>query len=199
MTTHSDKAKETLRLLDCASSTWRFVEYRWVKEEREVLEEQQCPTCKGDRAVIPGTPIPAYPDYLNDKGSVYKEKLEAYTAYNAKIREIVPNCWAAGNCPTCIRKKFRCTGRALVKVKRIVTVGYPIWPQGTRFDSRFQGGCTCGLCGKTVLKSRLVPLLAEDSKGVTHAIFAGIDCTQKILGLNFKLKKDQQIELGEIK
>ncbi len=126
----------------------------------------------------------------------YQAAKDLYTAYKAALRLIIRDAWSTGNCPGCIKKRKPqgwCTGRALAKVPAIVEVGYPIWEEGASFDSRFGGGCTCGLCGKTILKSRLVPVTARGADGKAHALLVGSDCAKKIFKIQSPAKEGVRI------
>ena len=203
MTAHSDKGIETMARMGTVASDWRICDFRWVEEERYVACEVTCPTCSGDRAVVThadGSPFPkpAHPDYRIGV-EAYKAQMEVCSEYRKALRLIISDAWSRGNCPTCIRrKKYNlCTGKAVGKMLAKVMVGYPIWEEGASFDSRFGGGCTCGLCGKTILKSNLVPVTARGANGKAHGLLVGSDCAKKIFSIKSPAKEGVRIlEVG---
>lgn len=67
-------------------------------------------------------------------------------------------------------------GVVFAMVEKLVMVGRPVWPQGVKFDSRYHASCMCGLCGKTVLKSNLIPVV-----GGQHGMWVGADCAKKFM------------------
>jgi hypothetical protein len=130
-----------------------------------------------------------------------KQATEARKLWDQQFKAQNPQtgAWDYGNCSNCKNSRKRpvySTGRAMIPQAQEVEVGYPIWPEGARFDSRFGGGCTCGLCGKTILKSNLVPVHAIGSDGRAHAMCVGSDCALKFLAIKKPAKKGVQIEVG---
>lgn len=81
-------------------------------------------------------------------------------------------------------------------VRTTVKVGYPQFPAGARFDSRFGGGMNCALCNKLILKSGRVPVHATGVDGVTHGMFVGEDCGKKFLDVKLKRDADSIMEAG---
>ena len=138
MSKHSDKGLETLTLMGTKPEQWKLTGFRWVKEMRPVQIEVTCPTCGGDRFVArdAGGQLIAPP-----KANAPLIEVQQYKAI-LKDQNPRMGTWDTGNCPTCIRKRkpydYR-TGRAYATRMVEVEVGYPIWPEGVRFDSRFGG------------------------------------------------------------
>ena len=75
-------------------------------------------------------------------------------------------------------------------------VGYPRFPAGTIFDSRFWGGLHCNLCNKLILKSNRVPVYATGDDGVTHGMFVGEDCARKFIDVKIRRGEDSIMETG---
>ena len=184
-TPHSAKALATLALMHTAPSQWQLTPIEWIEEEREVPGLVTCPTCHGhkfvrieDGRVIPPPPINSRESfaYSND---AHRDASKVHKPY--------------GNCPTCGKQKggwgMIPQGKIKGVVRAKVMVGYPKFPPGTRFDSRFAGGLHCNLCNKLVMKSHRVPVHATGGDGVTHGMFVGEDCAQKFLDV--KLKRDE--------
>ena len=178
-TKHSDKALKTLALLGTVPSDWKQTDIRWVDEVREVVREATCPVCYGARrvAVDPETKQP--------------HVIPAEIASNFYRRESFLRAQKTTyiSCENCVAKFGRhrgySTGKVPALVKVTVYVGYPIWPEGTKFDSRFRSSETnrycCQLCSKS-LKSYQVPVVGRDSDGQVHGMWVGTDCAKKFLG-----------------
>lgn len=193
-TPHSAKALATLALMGTTPTQWQLTPIEWVEEEREVPGMVTCPTCRGHKFVRieGGHVIPPPP---NDAGHlVIRDYHQAarHDAYKANKNY--------GNCPTCGKQK-RSWGmipqgkiKGLVRTK--VQVGYPKFPAGTRFDSRFRDGLHCHLCNKLIMKSHRVPVHATGDDGVTHGMFVGADCAQKFLDVKLKRDDDSIMETG---
>ncbi len=101
------------------------------------------------------------------------------------VRVICPDCRGFGNVPDSKERCTRCGGgwakKVTVMVKRMVHVGTPQWPVGTKFDARFNAGCHCHLCNKVVLKTGKVPVVGTGADGVVHGMWVGCDCAKKFL------------------
>jgi hypothetical protein len=186
-------------MMRTAPAQWQLTPIDWIEEEREVPGLVRCPTCRGqkfvrfeggggrgeDSQVIPPPPSNSQDSfvYTND---ARREAHQANRPY--------------GNCPTCGVRKGGWgvipQGKVKGMVRAKVMVGYPRFPSGTRFDSRFAGGLHCHLCNKIVLKSRRVPVHATDDGGVTHGMFVGEDCARKFLDVKLKRGADSIMETG---
>jgi hypothetical protein len=189
---HSAKALATIAMMGTTPSQWDLTPIKWVDEERKVPGLVTCPTCHGmkfvriqDGKVTPPPPINTHEHFL------YR---------NAARSEAGKTNQRYGNCPTCAAHK---RGWGLIpqgKVKGFVTetvkVGYPQFPAGTKFDSRFSGGLHCALCNKLIMKSLRVPVHATGDNGVTHGMFVGEDCGKKFLDVKLKRDKDSIMETG---
>jgi len=221
MTTHSDKALETIQQMNTTPEQWGLTPIRWVEEERMVPVEQCCPTCCGNRSLlldenktmIPWPALVKYPDHIEgDTPEILAQWEAAYAEYKTArdaredyAKKVSAQRLAAtgsrwndnGNCPTCIKKKGYCTGRAMIPALRKVMIGYPEWLPGIRFDSRFGVMSTerycCGLCSKTIKESNLVPVQAAGNDGKAHGMWVGEDCAMKIFRAELKKKKDHYL------
>lgn len=189
---HSDKALTTLARMRTAPSQWRITPIDWVKEEREVRGLVTCPTCHGGKFVriVDGRIIPPPPANSPDD----------FTYRNDARRDASRAGMPYGNCPTCGKLKrgwgMIPQGKVNGMIRAKVMVGYPRFPLGTQFDSRFPGGLNCNLCNKLIMKSRRVPVHATDDDGVTHGMFVGEDCAMKFLDVKIKRDEDSIMEIG---
>lgn len=192
MSAHSDKALKTMELMGTTADRWAVPEIRWVKEERMVPGYVTCPTCNGTKwvkydAAGKALPVPkATGGFGCPRDTYYREaRKEAGGGYH-------------GNCKTCRNtnpraRAYGCSeGTIKGEVLALVMVGYPQWTAGVRFDSRFRGGMSCGLCNKTVLKSNLVPVEATGADGRVHGMWVGSDCAKKFLAV-----KPEKTDAGE--
>jgi hypothetical protein len=193
-TPHSAKALMTLRIMGTAPPQWRLTPIEWVEEEREVVGLVRCPTCHGgkfvrieDGRVLPPPPSSEIPGSFDYKNAARRD------AFRVGLRQ--------GNCPTCAKRKAGWgmipQGKVAGKVRAKVMVGYPKFPPGTRFDSRFFGGLHCNLCNKVVLRSRRVPVHAIGDDGVAHGMWVGEDCARKFLDVRLSRAKDSIMEDGD--
>jgi hypothetical protein len=94
------------------------------------------------------------------------------------------------------RGRMRNIPRGTVRglVERMVMVGYPQFPAGAKFDSRFVGrdAYCCQLCGKTIEKSGRVPVNTDGA--APHAMWVGEDCARKFLDVRIQRKADSVME-----
>lgn len=225
---HSDKGKETLRQMGTTPDQWILTPIKWVQEKRMIKEEVTCTTCDGHKQVLFEEPYKAipwpvqpkdpyyHPDYqnftqeeLDSLHQEYKELKKVRDEYEKKIREKFPRYSDQGNCPDCNTKKY-CgrdyrTGKMWGLVERLVWVGYPQWPQGVKFDSRFEYGIgpikgfyRCALCAKSIfdLWSGLVPVCTREGVTPAHGMWVGKDCAKKFLALKPGTKKDHLLEIA---
>jgi len=189
---HSAKALSTLAIMGTEPSQWGITPIDWVEEEREVRGMVRCPTCHGQKYVriVDGQVIPPPP--INSRDS--------FEYGNEARREAARTRQLHGNCPRCGKHKrgwgMIPEGKIPGMVMAKVMVGYPRFPPGTRFDSRFPGGMRCNLCNKLVMKSRRVPVHATGGDGVTHGMFVGEDCARKFLDVKIKRDEDSIMEIG---
>jgi hypothetical protein len=139
---HSAKALATLAIMSTTPSQWQLTPIEWVVEEREVPGLIPCPTCHGHKFVRieDGRVIPPPPDNSPD----------SFAYRNAAHRDASKANKPYGNCPTCGKQKggwgMIPQGKIKGLVRAKVIVGYPRFPAGTRFDSRFHDGLHCHLC-----------------------------------------------------
>jgi hypothetical protein len=199
MATHSEKAMATLTEMGTVPSVWQLTTIKWVEEEREIMGEVTCPTCDGDRDVCrdaDGKVIP--PPALVSCGVGADEAAERRRQYHGEAWEQArkQGRHSYGNCPTCRNRKGYCTGRVKGLVREMVMVGYPQFPAGTKFDSRFSGGCHCHLCNKQILKSWRVPVHGVGADGRVHGMWVGEDCAKKFLAVKVKRAADSIMEDG---
>jgi hypothetical protein len=191
-TPHSAKALSTLAQMHTVPSEWQLTPIDWVEEELEVPGLVRCPICRGHKFVriVDGEVIPPPP--INSQDSFQYE--------NEARRDASRTNQRYGNCPRCAVHKggwgMLPQGKIKGMVRAKVMVGYPVFPPGTRFDSRFQGGLHCHLCNKLIMKSHRVPVHATGSDGITHGMFVGEDCARKFLDVKLKRDKDAIMETG---
>jgi len=203
MTKHSDKALTTISAMNTTPEQWKHTDILWKIEKRLVDGEVKCPTCLGGKVVLMDEngevvkPPKAGDDYYAWLKA--KSEYEHSAAAGHRERTGYPLDSFRGNCPTCKCHNSRarmygyCTGKIPGLVEREVAVGYPQWPEGTRFDSRFGGGCSCALCNKTVVASNLVPVTGTGDDGVAHGMWIGADCAKKFLpGVHTYAKKSSR-------
>lgn len=170
---HSDKAMKTLEAMGTTATDWKQADIRWVVEKRMMMRPVTCPTCDGERRIY------VMPD--SEEEVVRPEGMLSWQ-FQIFARE---NKFRERRCQTCFsRKEGWSTGRVLGPKLVEVMVGYPVWPQGTRFDSRFRSAVTdrycCELCSKS-LKSYQVPCVGRGADGVAHGMWVGMDCAKKFL------------------
>ncbi len=180
---HSDKAIATLTQMGAIDSTFTHTPIKWVREMRELEAKVYCPSkCSfnGRNWTLNGEVAPR--QHSNDA---------TYMAHPTNgWHKAQGHVWA--NCPTC-----KGVGKVDGVVNRMVMVGYPLWAEGTKFNSRFGGrfSCNCGLCGKTIIKSNLVPVTANTPDGIV-GMWVGCDCAKKILSIKpeANMKQDKYLE-----
>lgn len=199
MTTHSDKATQTMKMMGVVPTALKLTTIRWEKAMRMVRGEVECPSCKGLKWVrfdAAGAVIPA----------PAREKTYAYPSPRAEYEKTARAEHAAKhgqagfytytNCPTCretntrSRNRGNATGKVPGMVLREVMVGTPVFPAGAKFTSRYgASGCHCHLCGKNIPSNRFVPV----DDGAAHAMWVGEDCAAKILAVAspFKVKASE--------
>jgi hypothetical protein len=204
---HSDKALATMMAMGTTPDDWHLTPIKWVEEEREVMGQVTCPLCKGtkwvrytpetlslperERTVIP--PPPRVSDYrvvMDYEHAAQREARGRASSFHNTF----------GNCPKCTvyKRGGKFTGGGLYTTGKVpglvwkkVLVGYPQWPKGVRFDSRFESGSHCHLCGKLIMKSWRVPVDATGVlDGKVHGMYVGEDCAKKFL--HVKLKRDPE-------
>jgi hypothetical protein len=189
---HSAKALTTLARMGTSPMQWQLTPIKWIEEEREVPGLVTCPTCHGHKFVriVEGRVIPPPPANSRDSFAYNNEARQEALRANSPY----------GNCPTCGKRKggwgMIPQGKIKGMVRAKVMVGYPQFPPGTRFDSRFAGGLHCNLCNKRVMKSHRVPVQATGDDGVTHGMFVGEDCARKFLDVKLKREDDAIMETG---
>lgn len=196
---HSAKALETLRLMDTKPEDWQLTPIKWVREKRMAPALVKCPVCNGNRYVCKdaeGNVIP--PPALVGPRS-YEEE-QAFWRY---LRDAKAQARGdGGNCTNCIRRNrwggTFSSGSVQGLAEAEILVGYPQFPDGIKFDSRFHSGCNCNLCNKLVLKSNLVPVHGKGSDGTLHGMWVGVDCARKFLKITLKREKNAIIETASI-
>ncbi len=193
-TPHSAKALVTLAQMGTTPEQWHLTPIDWVEEERDVPGLVTCPTCHGHKFVRieDGRVIPPPPESAGH--TAYHEYSQVAQRDAAKANKHY------GNCPTCGKQKggwgMIPQGKIKGMVRANVMVGYPRFPPGTRFDSRFYGGLHCHLCNKLIMKSHRVPVDATGDDGKKHGMFVGADCAQKFLGVKLSREEDSIMETG---
>jgi hypothetical protein len=162
---HSPKTIETLRQMGCDTTGWALPPVEWRIERRLVPTTTTCPTCHG-------------------RGQVADEAVRATAADAPTPAAQRDRAHAMRACPTCPRRRNwpdYGSGKLTQLVERDVEVGYLLWPEGVRFDSRFAGGHRCDLCSKPITNA--VPVLATDAAGHAHGMLVGEDCAKTLLGV----------------
>lgn len=212
--THSAKALQTLKLMGTEPDDWHLTPIKWVKETREVRGWVTCPDCHGTRWVLKDengnlipkpelVDLPAPPHGASD--DVWRARFEEMD----RRREVV-NDWSRraraqspradyGNCQRCIRKQrgyYLPSGQVPGLVMAEVDVGYPQWPKGTEFTSRFGGQGNCDLCNKVIMQSGRVPVNTDGPKPL--GMWVGEDCAKKFLDVKIKRKADSIMEDGNV-
>ena len=198
---HSDKAITTIAMMGTSPEQWHLTPIDWKDEERTITGLVRCPTCRGHKFVRIRAEVadPRFPTAAD----VIPPPLEAISTFdydNAARRDAKASYGHYGNCPTCQTHTKRwgrvAQGKVPGPVRAIVRVGYPRFPPGTRFDSRFFGGLHCNLCNKLILQSGRVPVDATDARGIPHGMFVGEDCAKKFLDVKIKRPADSIMESG---
>lgn len=190
MNKHSDKALKTLAAMNTVPADWKQADIQWVEEEREILGWVQCPTCEGDHRVVSSEKDSMKPVTLPDE--VTKSSRRSFYAKEDYARQ---NGLFMVKCRTCVDHNSRsrsygyATGKVRGMVKRMVQVGYPIWPAGAQRDSRFNvyesNRYCCELCAKSLM-SLQVPCVGTGTDGRVHKMWVGEDCAKKFLpGVHF--------------
>jgi hypothetical protein len=176
MATLSDKVQVTVTAMGLDLSTMKVTDFRTVREERMVMSEVRCPTCKGNKFVT-----------RNEAGEVMRfDNINSVEAREARFA--MKRRGDEGYCRTCSNpRKQQGYPQGVVKkmVTKMVTVHYPIWPVGTKFDSRFDHH-DCGACGKNGIVTGTVPMVGTDANGTVHGMYVGQDCAGKF----FETAKD---------
>lgn len=199
--THSDKALTTLATMATTPDQWALTEILWVEEERLVMGQVTCPTCLGCKWVRyeNGQAVPQVASTFVGHGG--GPSFDDVNAARSTARQN-PGYSLYGNCPTCkapLRTKLGrvggCTGKVPGLVLKAIMVGYPQFPAGARFDSRFAGSC-CHLCAKRIEKSGRVPVNTITTDGAQHAMWVGEDCARKFLNVKIKRADDSVMEDG---
>lgn len=166
--THSPKTIETLRQLGCDTTGWAMPPIEWRTERRCIPMRVPCPQCAG-------------------RGRVPDLELRALVATAATPQDRCRYAAALQACPTCPghRTVPQCgSGWVMQLVERDVEVGVIVWPEHTRFSSRFSRyHSACQLCGKTV--QVCVPVLGTDATGAPQGMWVGEDCARTLLGVAY--------------
>jgi len=194
---HSDKAMKTLEAMGTTATDWKQADIRWVVEERVMMQPVTCRTCDGRGRIYVK---PDLEERVPRPEGMLSWQFQLF-AYENKLRE--------RRCGSCFsQKKGYSTGRVLGPKLVEVEVGYPVWPPGTRFDSRFSSRGTdrycCELCSKS-LKSYQVPVVGRGADGVAHGMWVGTDCAKKFLhGIHIMppaeaKKKGLEVVMDEVK
>lgn len=211
MTTHSDKARATLAAMNTQASDWHMAEIVWRKELRRVPTKIKCRSCKGtgraflrrsDSAYIcaPYDSCAHVKAFLKTKGDPRAEASYFSTTPADRRAWLEAEGIGEAQCPTCpARRKWNGygTGEVIALVEREVEVGYIQWPDGCRFDSRYQYSdgrslTHCALCSKGINQSGRVPVVGQDATGQWHGMFVGEDCARKFMSFE-RFKKDSFI------
>lgn len=206
---HSDKGINTLKAMNTLPENWKLCPIKWVVEKRWVMVEGQCPTCGGHRFVprVDGKVVNWTSHTEKETKAEYAAVQAAQLVWNNLLesqntRAVLHNAWSIGDCPDCLRKNspygYR-RGKAMVPQLCDVTVGYPQWPAGTKFDSRFGGSTesghwSCALCSKEIIKSNLTPVIGQGPDGKWHGMWVGCDCAKKFFQVK-PIKANHQYEV----
>ena len=202
---HSEKGLKTIELMNTKPDDWGLTPIKWVWEIVMANVEKECPTCRGRGKA-----------YVNIKTGKPSSGANDYK----KLNDRSPSGWRSkneyGRCPTCPQRSTRGfgpielgTGKIVVQEKAKILVGYPIWPKGVQFDSRFEDAIyntrrtkeivhyVCALCSKSIggRWSYVIPVNARGSDGKIHGMYVGEDCARKFLGLELVLDMEQLEEV----
>ncbi len=225
MTTHSEKALTTLKIMGTKPENWQLCDIKWVKEKRMVPCEVECPSCYGEKFVrfeADGKTVILMPPGITYADKAELSQFDFYSTEWVKLHKAHEKKEKAqkeylslaikeagydnerhtygvlGNCPKCFKSfrasKFRSArmgsdGKVWGSKEAELWVGYPQWPEGTDFDSRFggssvkSGGVACGLCNKTIIKSGTIPVWGKDADNKVHGMWVGSDCAKKFLAV----------------
>lgn len=198
--THSDKAMATFQAMGTLPGQWRLADIRWVTERRMVPGEVSCPDCDGWKLSLKdaaGKPVPCPKPLPYGHADHYKAE-GARRNWVHEARKADGGIGSRGTCDRCRCRNSRArmygysTGKVEAMVEREVMVGYPVWPEGTVFDSRFRHS-DCELCGKSIPSGERVPVHTTGC-APEHGMLVGTDCARKFLNVTLKLKDDQMVE-----
>jgi hypothetical protein len=190
---HSAKALATIAQMGTKPEQWKLAEIEWVREKCMVPGSITCPDCNGwkmvlrDEAGVLILPLPVIP--YGEPGCHEREADRADHFRLARSRGVA--------CERCKGRNPRrhdygySTGQISALVEAEMLVGYPVWPEGVIFDSRFSGN-DCQLCAKRIPSGGVVPVHTV-GEGTPHGMWVGADCGAKIFGIEMKLKADQKI------
>lgn len=224
---HSEKGLKTLEVMGTTADDWGLTPIKWVWEMIVAPVEKVCPSCHG-RGQTNSYPDGKVFDYQKVTKALKKKAKSSYVGHYELEDYKKKNGVKYGRCPKCPQKKTRNwgpidvgTGKVIVWEKVKMLVGYPIWPKGCLFDSRFheakyyrQGKTAgkygeasvhsvCELCSKSIYGrwSFLVPVNGKGKDGKTHGMYVGEDCAHKFLGLELvlDLKQLEEVKKSERK
>lgn len=201
---HGEKALKTFTQMGTEAKDWFHPAIRWVRELRWVMVEVWCSDCGGDRYVrydaekklipaptkIPPGQVGHYTADAERREYFNLARKEAGVGTRYNLRE--------GNCRKCQDSRGESTGKVMDCVKRMVWVGYVVWPTDTKFIARFGEGGTkraqCALCSKGIPSGELVPM-AHDKDGKHLGMWVGVDCARKFANIaRLKPGQDQNKE-----
>lgn len=210
---HSDKGLKTLTLMGTTPDDWGLTPIKWVWEKRLHPVKVRCKSCggHGNTTVLTATDEPLHEVALKKFPRRDPSDPDYYKRSEWERDQRAKGLAKYAVCPTCEtpRSKWKGTGFVIEYHEIDVLVGYPIWPKGVQFDSRFHNGryyrlgsitakdkevhSVCELCSKSItgVWSSLVPVNARGKDGKLHGMYVGEDCARKFLGLQLILDEKQ--------
>lgn len=218
---HSEKGLKTLELMGTKPKDWGLTPIKWVWKKMLHPVEKTCGGCRG-RGRANTYPNNTFFLGESEVRKALKKKKSGYIGH-LEIEDFKKKHGIEyRRCPICPQKTSRNfgslevgTGLVIVWEEQDVLVGFPIWPKGVQFDSRFyeakydrQGKfagkegnervhSVCELCSKSIYGrwSFLVPVNARGKDGKCHGMYVGQDCAKKFLGLELVLDMNQLEEI----
>lgn len=210
---HSPKTAQTIEMMDTKPESWGIAPITWRMEERDMLIRVVCKECHGKGIIYSAC---TYNGEVRSQEAVYNELKESgkivtgyenYDAPNyvpfdkfyrsAEIREAfgvkeIARFSHDGKCPKCYQGQGRKGPGVVWEFRENVkcNVGYPAWPAGTTFPSRFNG-CDCEACGKNKIKSGTIPVMARTNDGGHVGMYVGNACVKRFGLEQFKSVDEQ--------
>lgn len=213
---HSEKGLKTISLMNTKPDDWGLTPIKWVKQKMMWPVEKECPACRGRGKCSTYADGRVF-DHSKVTKALQKKLKVSYLGHFEMEAYKKKNGVDYRRCPKCPQKSARGfgpidvgTGKIIVMEETEVTVGYPIWPKGCLFDSRFEDALyytsrnsdkpvkhVCALCSKSITGrwSYTIPVNAKGADGKTHGMYVGEDCARKFLGLELVLDMEQLKEV----
>ncbi len=203
-TANSDRGLTTLEAMEVDPETVTMVFIKKVKEIHDVTANWLCDVCKGighmrvpqalaDAHAVPVVQSHGWNDSVRDLQGNELGKVSYASTFTWQNTCLVK---CAGGCEKLKNVRgFGLRAEAYGKLETRpteVTVYYPQWTPGVKFDSRFRHGSSvheqCHLCSKAIPSGRLVAVEGRDSKQKAHGLYIGTDCAKKFTGYNIEFE-----------